>query len=37
MGLSTWKVMEYDIEHINKFVEFERAMAGNDDELDDDA
>jgi hypothetical protein len=37
MGISTFNCIKNEIEYINDLVEFERAMAGQDDELDDEA
>ena len=36
IGISTMKMMQQDVEQINKYVEFERALEGQDDELEDD-
>lgn len=37
MGISTFDIIKNEIEYINDLVEFERALAGQDDELDDEA
>ena len=37
MIMSTWRMMLFQIETINDYIEFERSLAGQDDELDDDA
>jgi hypothetical protein len=37
MGASTFDTIQEEIKFINDVVEFERAMAGQDDELDDEA
>ena len=36
MGMSEWGNVAFELETINNLIEFERSMAGNDDELDDD-
>ena len=35
MSMSTWRLMLVEINYINKMIEFERSMNGQDDELDD--
>ena len=37
MGMSKLEMMKSDIQRINYYIELERGMAGQDDELDDDA
>ena len=36
MGMSDWGNIAFELEVINDLIEFERNLAGNDDELDDD-
>ena len=36
MGMSGWGDIAFELETINDLIEFERSLAGNDDELDDD-
>ena len=36
MGMSDWANIAFELEVINDMIEFERSLAGNDDELDDD-
>ena len=36
IGISTMRMMQTDVMQINKYVEFERALEGQDDELEDD-
>jgi hypothetical protein len=35
MNISTFSNIKNEVEYINELVEFERAFAGQDDELDD--
>ena len=37
MGASRFRLIQHEINHINDMIEFERSMAGQDDELEDDA
>ena len=37
MGISTFNAIKEEILYINELVEFERSMAGQDDELEDEA
>ena len=37
IGVSSMKNIQADIDEINKYVEFERALQGQDDELEDDS
>jgi len=35
LGLTSWRHIKFDIEEVNRHVEFERALQGQDDELED--
>ena len=35
LGLTSWRHIKFDIEEVNRYVEFERALQGQDDELED--
>jgi len=35
--MSPWRLVQFQIEVINEYIEFERSLAGQDDELEDDA
>ena len=35
LGLTSWRHIKVDIEEVNRYVEFERALQGQDDELED--
>ena len=37
MGLTQWSNIMIELKYINRLIEFERSLAGQDDELEDDA